>query len=216
MRDALSRLLVEAAGADDRFLVLSGDHGYALFDALRTDHDSQFVNVGATEQSMIGVDAGSAKLGFRPCVYGLSAFVPMRVLEQIKFDLCHSAAPVILLGDGVGLVYSTLGVSHQHGEGIAFLRTLSAMAIFSSCDSFGLEACWREARRANHPNYIRIGKADRPAVHGKSIESTEPQWTARGSGDSRDRLRVATAVCPTRAVVSLRARLEVQHHGRDV
>ena len=192
MRDALSRLLVEAAGADDRFLVLSGDHGYALFDALRADHGSQFVNVGVAEQNMIGIAAGLSKLGFRPCVYGLSAFVPMRVLEQIKLDLCHSVAPVILLGDGAGLVYSTLGVSHQCGEDVACLRPLPAIAVYSPCDAFELEACWMEARRASHPSYIRIGKADRPSVHGKSIESTEPQWTARGSGDSHDRLIVAT------------------------
>jgi transketolase len=192
MRDALSRFLVEAAVADNRFLVLSGDHGYALFDALRTDHGSQFINVGVAEQNMIGVAAGLAKLGFRPCVYGLAAFVPIRVLEQIKLDLCHAKLPVILLGDGAGLVYSTLGVSHQCGEDVACLRPMPALAIYSPCDAFELAACWAEARRADHPSYIRIGKADRPPVHTASIESTDPQWTARAPQDSRERLLVAT------------------------
>jgi transketolase len=205
MRETLSRLLVEAAADDDRFVVLSGDHGYALFDPLRATHGTQFVNVGVAEQNMIGVAAGLTKVGFRPCVYGLAAFVPIRVLEQIKLDLCHASAPVILLGDGAGLVYSTLGVSHQCGEDIACLRPLPNIAIYSPCDEFELEACWREARNANHPCYIRIGKADRPAVHGQRIASTEPQWTNREAAMHPERLIIATGSMTSIATTAARA-----------
>jgi len=179
MRDVLSDLIVGAARNDDRFLVLSGDHGYTLFDAIRAERPDQFVNVGVAEQNMIGVSAGLAKVGFRPCVYGLSAFVPIRVLEQIKLDLCHSRLPVILLGDGAGLVYSTLGVSHQCGEDIACLRPLPHIAIYSPCDAMELAACWREARAADHPSYIRLGKADRPSVHAEPLTDTAPVFTHR-------------------------------------
>lgn len=179
MRDVLSDLIVGAARNDDRFLVLSGDHGYTLFDAIRAERPDQFVNVGVAEQNMIGVSAGLAKVGFRPCVYGLSAFVPIRVLEQIKLDLCHSRLPVILLGDGAGLVYSTLGVSHQCGEDIACLRPLPHIAIYSPCDAMELAACWREARAADHPSYIRLGKADRPPVHAEPLTDTAPVFTHR-------------------------------------
>jgi transketolase len=192
MRDTLSRLLVEAAAADERFVVLSGDHGYALFDSLRASHGSQFVNVGVAEQNMIGVAAGLTKVGFRPCVYGLAAFVPIRVLEQIKLDLCHAKAPVILLGDGAGLVYSTLGVSHQCGEDVACLRPLPTITIYSPCDEFELQACWAEARRADHPSYIRIGKADRPPVHDAVIGNTEPRWTNQHDVHDHERLIVVT------------------------
>lgn len=202
MRDLLSRFLVEAAASDERFLVLAGDHGYALFDTLRTRHAERFVNAGVAEQSMIGIAAGLATLGFRPCVYGLASFVPMRVLEQIKLDLCHASVPVILLGDGAGLVYSTLGVSHQCGEDIACLRPLPRIAIYSPCDGYELEACWGEARRADHPSYIRIGKADRPAVHRQPLADTTPQWICRGDGRGEDRLIIGTG-----AMASLAARI---------
>lgn len=192
MRDTLSQLLVQAAIADERFVVLSGDHGYALFDELRAHRPRQFVNVGVAEQNMIGVAAGLAKVGFRPCVYGLAAFVPLRVLEQIKLDLCHAEHPVILLGDGAGLVYSTLGVSHQCGEDIACLRPLPNIAIYSPCDGFELQACWAEARNARRPGYIRIGKADRPVVHGGPLANTEPVWTSTSVAAGDGRLIVAT------------------------
>jgi transketolase len=178
MRERLSELLVSTASDDEQFLVLSGDHGYSLFDALRSDHPSRFINVGVAEQNMIGLAAGLVRTGFRPCVYGLAAFVPIRVLEQIKLDLCFSRLPVILLGDGAGLVYSTLGVSHQCGEDIACLRSLPNIAIYSPCDEHELVACWTEARRSDVPSYIRLGKADRPPVHGGSPGDTSPLFTS--------------------------------------
>jgi transketolase len=192
MRDVLSDLIVTAAREEDRFLVLSGDHGYALFDAIRAERANQFVNVGVAEQNMIGVAAGLAKVGFRPCVYGLSAFVPIRVLEQIKLDLCHARLPVMMLGDGAGLVYSTLGVSHQCGEDIACLRPLPHVAIYSPCDAHELVACWREARTADHPAYIRLGKADRPAVHAAPLADTTPVYTHRPGGTAGGVVIVAT------------------------
>src|SRR5438105_13768698 len=116
MRNAFSAALVRAACADGRVLLLTGDHGYALFDEFRRVCPGQYLNAGVAEQNMVGVAAGLAKGGFRPVVYGLSAFVPARVLEQIKLDVCYEGLPVLFIGDGAGVVYSSLGTSHQSTE----------------------------------------------------------------------------------------------------
>src|SRR4029079_453231 len=116
VRTAFSRALVRAATADPRVVLLTGDHGYALFDDFRASCPGQYVNAGVAEQNMVGVAAGLAKGGLRPIVYGLSAFVPMRVLEQIKLDVCYEQLPVVFIGDGAGVVYSALGSSHQSTE----------------------------------------------------------------------------------------------------
>lgn len=183
MRERLSQLLVQACQKDDRRLVLSGDHGYALFDALRKAQPSSFINVGVMEQAMIGMAAGLAKAGFRPIVYGLSAFVPMRVLEQIKMDLCHVSHPVILLGDGAGLVYSTLGASHHCAEDLAALRPLPGIKVFTPADADELEAVFEEALGTNGPCYIRIGKSDRPQVKAEKLKSTAPRVLRKASPD---------------------------------
>src|SRR5690348_18249893 len=141
MRDAFSRALVNAARADSRVLLLTGDHGYALFDEFRRHCPGQFVNAGVAEQNMVGVAAGLAKGGFRPVVYGLSAFVPVRVLEQIKLDVCYEGLPVVFVGDGAGVVYSHLGTSHQSTEDVAALRALPNLAILSPADEFEMTAC---------------------------------------------------------------------------
>jgi len=165
MRNAFSASLVKAAQTDPRVLLLTGDHGYALFDDFRRSCPDQYLNAGVAEQNMVGVAAGLAKGGFRPVVYGLSAFVPVRVLEQIKLDVCYHELPVIFIGDGAGVVYSALGSSHQSTEDIAALRALPGLSILSPADTFEMSACMDLALDASHPVYLRMGKADVGMVH---------------------------------------------------
>ena len=165
MRAAFSAALVEAATRDERVVLLTGDHGYALFDEFRKRCPGQYINAGIAEQNMVGVAAGLAKAGFRPIVYGLSAFVPVRVVEQIKIDVCYEKLPVIFTGDGAGLVYSTLGTSHQSFEDISCLRAVPYIDIMSPCDAHELTACMSTALQQESPVYLRMGKADLGAVH---------------------------------------------------
>lgn len=165
MRSALATELVRAAQADRRVLVLTGDHGYSLFDEFRRLCPGQFLNAGVAEQNLVGVAAGLAKAGLRPVLYGLSAFVPVRVLEQIKLDVCYERLPVLFLGDGAGVVYGALGSSHQCAEDVAALRALPNLAILSPADDLEMIACLRLAFAADGPVYVRIGKADLGRVH---------------------------------------------------
>jgi len=170
MRNAFSDALVSAAKADPRVLLLTGDHGYALFDPFRKACPNQYINCGVAEQNMVGVAAGLAKAGFRPIVYGLAAFVPVRVLEQIKIDVCYENLPVILIGDGAGLVYSHLGTSHQSTEDIACTRAIPELMVLSPADRFEMTAAMELAFRSASPVYLRVGKSDRGDVHAGQVE----------------------------------------------
>jgi len=166
MREVLSKFLAGKAEVDKNFFVFSGDHGYALFDEIRKKAPDQFINTGVTEQAMVGCAAGMAKTGKKAVIYGLACFIPMRVLEFIKMNICYEQLPVIILGDGAGAVYTTLGASHQCNEDIACLRTLP-VKIFSPADKFEMDLCLEKAFKENMPTYIRIGKSDKPPVHSK-------------------------------------------------
>ena len=165
MRAALSDTLVRLAKADPNVLLLTGDHGYALFDDLRRECPAQYINAGIAEQNMVGMAAGLARAGFRPFVYGLSAFIPVRVVEQIKLDVAHDQLPVILIGDGAGFVYSHLGTSHQSTEDIACTRAIPYLSVYSPADRFEVAACMDLAYQAKGPVYLRMGKSDRGDVH---------------------------------------------------
>lgn len=165
MRAAFSEALVRLAKADPNVLLLTGDHGYALFDDFRRECPAQYINAGIAEQNMVGMAAGLARAGFRPFVYGLSAFIPVRVVEQIKLDVAHDKLPVVFIGDGAGFVYSHLGTSHQSTEDIACTRAIPDLSVYSPADRFEVTACMNMAYQAKAPVYLRMGKSDRGDVH---------------------------------------------------
>lgn len=169
MREAFSNALVRLALADPNVLLLTGDHGYALFDEFRKRCPDQYINAGIAEQNMVGMAAGLARVGFRPFVYGLAAFVPIRTVEQIKLDIAHDDLPVVLLGDGAGFVYSHLGTSHQSTEDIACTRAIPGLEVLSPADRFEMTASMDYAYTASRPVYLRMGKSDRGDVHGGPI-----------------------------------------------
>lgn len=185
MRSAFSNALVAAAIADPKVLLLTGDHGYALFDAFRKACPAQYINCGVAEQNMVGVAAGLAKAGFRPVVYGLAAFVPVRVLEQIKIDVCYENLPVILIGDGAGLVYSHLGTSHQSTEDIACTRAIPELTVLSPADRFEMAACMDLAFASGTPIYMRMGKSDRGDVHSEALALRSGEILRVGQGNRR-------------------------------
>lgn len=175
MRDVISKFLTEKVNLDDSVYVFSGDHGYALFDDLRNKAPNHFINVGVSEQAMVGYAAGMAKEGMRPIVYGLSAFIPIRVLEFIKMDVCYESLPVLFLGDGAGLVYSTLGPSHQCCEDISSLRSVPNITVLSPADNAEMQACLEYAYLNKSPIYIRIGKADKIQIHDNTKLFLKPE-----------------------------------------
>lgn len=165
MRAAFSETLVRLAKADPNVLLLTGDHGYALFDDFRKECPAQYINAGIAEQNMVGMAAGLARAGFRPFVYGLSAFIPVRVVEQIKLDVAHDKLPVIFIGDGAGFVYSHLGTSHQSTEDIACTRAIPDLSVYSPADRFEMTACMEMAYQSKAAVYLRMGKSDCGDVH---------------------------------------------------
>jgi transketolase len=170
VREAFSTALLRLALADPKVLLLTGDHGYALFDDFRKRCPDQYINAGIAEQNMVGMAAGLARVGFRPFVYGLAAFVPIRTVEQIKLDIAHDDLPVVLLGDGAGFVYSHLGTSHQSTEDIACTRAIPGLEVLSPSDRFEMTASMDYAYAVNGPVYLRMGKSDRGDVHAGAID----------------------------------------------
>jgi transketolase len=200
MRAAFSDALVRLAKADPTVLLLTGDHGYALFDDFCRECPAQYINAGIAEQNMVGMAAGLSRVGFRPFVYGLAAFIPVRVVEQIKLDVAHDQLPVIFIGDGAGFVYSQLGTSHQSTEDIACTRAIPHLAIYSPADRFEVTACMEQAYHSKSPVYLRMGKSDRGDVHVDVPQVTSGNLLKVKSGKSCNIAFIATGSLVSTAV----------------
>jgi len=200
MRAAFSEALVRLAKSDPNVLLLTGDHGYALFDDFRRECPTQYINAGIAEQNMVGMAAGLARTGFRPFVYGLSAFIPVRVVEQIKLDVAHDKLPVIFIGDGAGFVYSHLGTSHQSTEDIACTRAIPDLSVYSPADRFEVTACMELAYHSKAPVYLRMGKSDRGDVHLAVPQARIGSLLEAKSGKAGDIAFIATGALVRTAV----------------
>jgi transketolase len=158
MRNAFADEVTLLAQDDKRVVLLSGDIGNRLFDKLRAQSPSQFINCGVAEANMMGVAAGMGLSGLRPIVYTITPFTTTRCLEQIRVDVAYHESPVIIVGTGSGLSYANLGPTHHSLEDFAIFRAIPNLQIFAPWDAPSLRVLLRSALASEKPSYIRIGK----------------------------------------------------------
>ena len=172
MRDGFRSAILERARLDPSFHVLTGDHGYALFDEFALHYPDRFHNAGVAEANLVGLAAGMARNGITPLIYGLSAFIPNRVFEFIKLQIAVENLPVTMVGDGAGLVYSTLGISHQTLEDLAIIGSLESVHSIAPGSASEMERAIHWAGVSRAPTYIRMGKSG--GTYQESSPSMEP------------------------------------------
>lgn len=107
----------------DIWLVV-GDLGYAVFDQIKKDFPDRFINVGAAEQSMMGVAVGLALKGKKVFTYTISSFY-LRCAETISLYLDGEQIPVFMVGSGIDDDYKHDGSSHNGTKAQKFIESLS-------------------------------------------------------------------------------------------
>lgn len=158
MRNAFADEITKIASGDQRVVLLSGDIGNRLFDKLKAQSPSQFMNCGVAEANMMGVAAGMGLSGLRPVVYTITPFTTTRCLEQIRVDVAYHESPVVIVGTGSGLSYASLGPTHHSLEDFAIFRAIPNLRILAPWDSTSLRVLLKQAIQEGQPTYIRIGK----------------------------------------------------------
>ena len=132
---------------------------------------NNFLNVGVSEQTMIGVSAGLAMEGKRVFAYTISTFSLYRPFEMIRVDLCYQNLPVTIVGMGAGTVYSNLGGTHLTQEDISVARSVPNLNIIAPCDPLELrEAIKFCVNKSKNPIYLRIGKTGEDNFSDNAIE----------------------------------------------
>lgn len=164
MRDAFIRAMERLAAAQPDVLLLSADIGAIVFDDYRARYPRQFLNVGVSEQQLVGCAAGMALTGLRPFAYTIVPFLLFRAFEQVRVDICQQRQPVVLVGVGGGVAYSTLGPTHHAIEDIAVARALPGMTVIVPASPAETEAAVAAAYALARPVYLRLGLAGEPAV----------------------------------------------------
>tara|TARA_B110001454_G_scaffold15943_1_gene14288 strand:- start:2674 stop:3582 length:909 start_codon:yes stop_codon:yes gene_type:complete len=121
--------------------------------------NQNFIDVGISEQNLIGIGAGLAKLGFLPIMHGMSAFLTMRAFEFIRTDLGYPSLPSVVVGTFNGLSATGNGTAngptHQAIEDIALMRLVPNMTVVAPSDVSETLQILDNISKLNGPLYIR-------------------------------------------------------------
>lgn len=164
IRDGIGEALVEAGEINKNVFVLCAD----LTESTRASmfkqrFPSRFVEVGVSEQNLIGVSVGLSMINKVVFALSFAVFSPGRTWDQIRVNVCYNNANVKIIGGHAGLTTGADGATHQALEDISIMRVLPNMTVIVPCDK-------EQARKAtvassNHigPVYVR-GSRDKSAV----------------------------------------------------
>ncbi|MGH7788515.1 MAG: transketolase family protein [Candidatus Binatia bacterium] len=115
------------------------------------------IDVGISEQNLIGVAAGLAHAGKLPFVLGMAPFVSLRGFEQIRDDCAYNRNNVKFLAPFAGLEAGPWGATHHAIEDIALLRTIPGLTLLSPADPAESHRAIRAAAAIDGPVYVRLG-----------------------------------------------------------
>lgn len=165
--------MMELAKSDPSMRVVVADSiAIASLDRFYNSYPERVINVGISEQNMVGIAAGLSSEDGRAvfaCTY--AEFVVTRALEFVRQNLSYHQFNVKLIGNSAGFAMETLAVSHWATEDIAFTRALPNMTILSAADSLSAIKCVKAAHDIQGPVYVRLsGLLNCPIVYDKDYE----------------------------------------------
>ena len=158
MRRAFVDILHHRMRGNPDIWVVTGDLGYKMWDEIRTDYPKRFINVGAAEQTMVGVGIGLALEGKIPFVYSITPFLLYRPFESIRNYLHQEKIPVNLVGSGRDRDYSHDGFSHWAEEDRDIMKVFSNIRSRWPETNDELDAIIEDMIRVRAPYYLNLKK----------------------------------------------------------
>jgi transketolase len=158
--------LLELAKVNRRIVAVTSDsRGSGKLVAFGQALPQQLIEVGIAEQNLVGITAGLAAAGKKAFGVSPACFLTARSLEQVKNDVCYSDVPAVLVGISAGVSYGALGSTHHSLHDFAALRAIHNISIVAPADNFETREAVRAAAHAEHPVYLRFGKAPMLDLH---------------------------------------------------
>ncbi len=157
---------------DPSIVFLTADLGFNALEPIEKAFPQRFINVGISEQHMIGMAAGLAFEGKKVVAYSIASFASMRPFEMIRDDVCYHNLDVKIIGVGGGYNYGTAGVTHHTVEDFAIMRVLPHMKVFAPGYSWEAREATQALMKDKGPAYIRLGKSPGVAYEKKDFKFT--------------------------------------------
>ena len=165
MRDEFVAALEELALKDKKLMFITGDLGFGVFDNFEKKFPNQYLNIGVSEQNMIGVATGLALEGHKVFVYSIANFSTFRCLEQIRNDAAYHDANITVVSSGGGFTYGALGMSHHATEDIAIMRSIPTITVVAPTNPWETYHATKALFNNKGVGYLRIEKGGKNEPH---------------------------------------------------
>jgi len=143
---------------------------------------ARFIDVGISEQTLVGAAAGLALRGRVPVVHALASFLVMRAFEFIRTDVGIPRLPVKLVGFVPGFLSEANGPTHQALEDVALMRGIPGMQVFCPADAAELGEALPTLLAGPEPCYIRYNAAPPAVRHRKPFAVASAEVLSEGDG----------------------------------
>ncbi|MEK9780707.1 MAG: transketolase C-terminal domain-containing protein [Gammaproteobacteria bacterium] len=117
----------------------------------------RFLDVGISEQTLIGMAAGLSKMGMFPICHALASFLLMRPYEFIRTDLGYPKLRSLLVGSFNGFISQANGPTHQAIDDISLMSNVPNMKIMAPSNiNQTCELLRLSEKKLDGPAYIRF------------------------------------------------------------
>lgn len=159
MRKVFAETIQAIAKKDKNIVFLTGDLGFNAFETLQKNLKNRFINAGIAEHNMATVSAGLAYAGLKPWIYSIAPFVTIKILEEIRNDICFNKADVKIVGLGGGFDYGSAGPTHHALQDVAAILSLPNIKVYAPGFLEDVKDIVNKTYKKHEPAYIRLTKA---------------------------------------------------------
>ena len=134
-RAMCGNFMLELAEKNENLMVMSANLGRSSgLDRYKAKYPDKYLDVGISEQNLIGVASGLAKEGFKVFVTSFAPFLSMRASEQVRMNLGYMKSNVKAVAIGSGVSMAMLGNSHFGLEDASIMRSIPNIVVLSPAD----------------------------------------------------------------------------------
>jgi len=164
-RNFYGKALAVLAEEDPNVVVMDADlAGSTKTSEFKAVCPERFVEVGIAESNMIGIAAGLAASGKTVFASTFGIFATGRCWEQIRLAVAYPKLNVKIVATHCGITVGEDGASHQALEDIAIMRAIPNMTVIVPADAYEAFAATKKLAATQGPAYMRLGRAEFPAI----------------------------------------------------
>lgn len=165
-RAAYGEALADLGDANPSVVVLDADLSASTRTAeFAKRHPDRFIQMGISEQDMMGTAAGLAASGKIAFASTFAVFASGRAFDQVRNAICYSRLNVKIGATHAGLSVGEDGASHQSIEDIALMRAVPNMTVIVPSDAVQTAWAVNAAAALDGPVYMRLGRAPVPTIY---------------------------------------------------